>query len=432
MKPIAIIFLLLVAARGGATGLMTLNDCLIYAREHARENRINRLEVTKAGADRSVALAAMLPYVGASARGSLSFGRNIDPETNTYGTSRTFSTGFGIDMSVPIFDGFVRLNSLKAASVARRRTASSAKAAEDVRSLEVIKAFYNVIYCRAMEGQIHEQLRRDSTDLAATRRCERLGTKSGADVAEMEAVVAADEYELVNRGNMLAKAYLELKGKMGMAPDSTALLLTEEENATAPRQRSGSLPEVETARLAVEESRYRLRGARGAWFPSISFSAGVSTSYYRLMGMGVKAAGFGRQWRDNMGQYIGMTLSIPLFDGLSTASRVKRSRLDLLQSRLRLEEAEYQADKAVAEAALDLRGAVAEHLSAVRRRDAELKAYTAVRRKYELGGASVVELYTSAAKLSAAEAALEGKRIAEIIADITLRYYQGEELIKEK
>ncbi|MDE6768396.1 MAG: TolC family protein, partial [Muribaculaceae bacterium] len=166
---------------------MTLNDCLVYAREHAHSNRINRMEVEVAAANKRIGVADMLPYVALGANGSLSFGRNIDPETNTYDNKKTLGTGFGIDLSLPLFDGLVRINNVKALKAAELRKKQSRLVEEDRISLEVIKDFYNVSYCRAMVEQMDRQLRRDSTDLLATERGEELGTKSGADVAELKA-----------------------------------------------------------------------------------------------------------------------------------------------------------------------------------------------------------------------------------------------------
>ena len=185
----------------GAKAQMTLNDCLIYAREHAHANVISRLDIEKAEADRRIAAAELMPYLSLSSSGNLSFGRNIDPETNTYDNKQTLSTGFGLQMSLPLFDGLVNINNLKAARVARLRNVEAAQIEEDRISLEVVSSFYNVAYCKAMVTQMRQQLERDSTDLMATRRGEKLGIKSGADVAEMAAIVAADEYELSNQTN---------------------------------------------------------------------------------------------------------------------------------------------------------------------------------------------------------------------------------------
>ncbi len=81
----------------------------------------------------------------------------------------------------------------------------SAVVEQDKISIEVIKAFYNVSYCKAMVEQMREQLTRDQKDLDGVVRQESLGTKSGADIAELKALVASDEYELLNQENLLKK-----------------------------------------------------------------------------------------------------------------------------------------------------------------------------------------------------------------------------------
>jgi outer membrane protein len=307
----------------------------------------------------------------------------------------------------------------------------SAEAEADIVSIEVIKSFYNVSFCKAMVAQIEEQLARDRKTMMATERGEQLGTKSGADVAEIRAILANDEYELTNQRNLLAKAYLQLRGAMGMEISTEPLDLVETEYEAEPV--AGFIhPRLEEALMAVKESRYNLRAAKGAFSPRISLSAGASTSYYKMIGDHFPAPGFSRQLRDNMGQYIGLSVSIPLFTGLATANKVKRAGIELATCRTQLEQTRYDIERQKTEARLDYRASAEEFVSAQARLDAEQLAYNAIRRKFELGSASAIDLYTSGAKLASARAALEGKRINRIICRITLGYYLGEKLIHEK
>lgn len=420
-----------VAATEADDGPMTLRDCLLYARSHAHANRIAGLESRSAKADVSSAVSSMMPNIGLSTNGNISFGRNIDPETNTYDNKKTLSTGFGLNLSMPLFDGLVRINRLKAAKVARLRSLSAEAEQQDRVSLEVIRAFYNISYCKAMVRQMESQLRLDSTDLRVAERGFELGIKSGAEVAEMEALVATDRFNLTNRSNILRKAYLDLRAAMGMELTADSLILTETLRHSTGTTSGRINPKLAGAMHAVKESRYSLRAAKGDWLPTLSLSAGVSTSYWRMMGTGVSAPGFSRQWRDNLGQYIGLSLSIPVFDGLATSNRVKKARISLMESETRLEQTRYELEKETAEARLDYEGACEELRAASLRLEAEKTAYQAIRRKFELGGASVTDLYTSGAKLAEATAEMEAKRIQRIISEITLAYCQGEPLIQE-
>lgn len=409
---------------------MTLHDCLLYARDHAYANRISHAELAGAGADVGIAASALMPAVSLSSSGSVSFGRNIDPETNTYDNNRTLYTGFGLSMTVPLFDGLVSTNTLKAARTAKARQLSQARIEEDRISMEVIRAFYNVSYCKAMVSHLETQLRRDSTDLAATLRGAELGTKSGADVAEMQAIVASGEFDLSSQRTLLAKAYLNLRALMGMELLTEPLDLEESPDPLPEELPAAVNPRLTEAELALQGARYSHRAALGAFSPVISLQGGISTSYFRMMGQGNTAPSFGTQWHANMGEYVGVSVTIPIFTGLSRVHRLRRAKADLLEARLRLEQTRYEVEKETAEALLDLLGAKEEYAAARKRLAAEELAAKATRRRYELGSASALDLYTSRAKLTKALAECEGKRIQQIVSAITLAYCQGARLIK--
>lgn len=418
------------ASRAGA---MTLHECLIYAREHAHTNVVATLEMEEARLEARISASSLMPSLSLATSGNMSFGRNIDPETNTYDNKKTLSQSFGLQISLPLFDGLVSINNLKAARAAKRQRTDAAAESRDIISLNVIRAFYNVSYCRAMVTQMEEQLERDLRNLAATQRGETLGTRSGADTAEMRAMVAADEYELANQRSLLAKAYLTLRSEMGMTLSAEPMEL-EEDSVAAPVPGADEAfvhPRVAQAQWAVTEGRYQLRAARGAFSPRIYLSAGVSTSYYRMVGAEVVAPDFSRQWHDNMGQYVGFSVTIPIFTGLSNVNRVKRASVELRRRKVLLEKAIYDTAREDAEAALDLANAETELVSARARLEAETVAFNAVQRKFELGAVSAIDLYTASARLATARADMEGKRIQRIINGIVADYYRGVPLIRQ-
>lgn len=276
---------------------------------------------------------------------------------------------------------------------------------------------------------MEEQLERDQKNLEAVQLGLELGTKSGADVAEIEAIVASDRYELTNQQGLLSKAYLKLRSDMGMEPDGGELELVEEEYEGA-ADAGFEHPRVAEARLGLKQSRYSLRAAKGAFSPVIYLNAGVSTSYYKIYGQDYLNRRFSQQWRDNMGQYVGFSVSFPVFTGLSRINRLNKARLEVRRQEYLLQEARQETEREKAEARLDLEAATRELAAADARVKAEETAYKAVQRKFELGGASAIDLYTSGAKLAAARANREGKRIQKIISRMVLGYYNGEKLIK--
>lgn len=413
-----------------AWGQMTLHDCLVYALDNCPDNVIEQFKLDESKADTRIAASGLMPQLGFYSNGQVSFGRNIDPETNLYDNKQTLNSGIGLQLSVPVFDGLVNVNNLRAARTARLRQEQSVQVMQDRISLEVIKAFYNVVYCKAMVARAREQLQRDSTDMATIVRGHELGTKSGADVAEIAAIVVADRYEEINQANLLDKSYLELRHLMGLPLDTVPLELVECEYVSEESPANPFIhPEVAEATLAVKQAMYNVRSTKGLFAPVISLLAGINTSYYRMPGDNAGIPSFGFQWRNNMGRYVGISFSLPLFDGLNSVARLRRAKAGLAESRARLDKTKYEIEKAMLQARLDLTASVAEYESACSRLEAEKIAYQATRRRFELGTASTLDLYTSGAKLSVATANREGKRIQCIINRITVDYYNGKPLI---
>ena len=440
---------------------MSLNDCLVYARDHAFANRSNRLAVEQTKMDKRIQAASMLPSIGFSTGGDLSFGRGVDPETNTYDTKKTFNNGYSLSMQLPLFDGLVSLNNYRAARMAELIQGKSAENDADQISLAVIKAYYNIMYYSALVEQMESQLASDRHNLAVTERQEQLGTKSGADVDEMKAMVASDEYELLNQQNLRSKAMIELKAQMGMPVNeelrieqSTKSMKNEESFGhegsfasvelhadTLTTQKDSSFfilhssfklhPRIMQAEYELRRSRYQLRAARGNFMPRISLNGGISTSYYKVLDSDYKAPSFSTQWHNNMGQYVGFSLSLPLFDGLANVNRLKRAKLNYRQQQVELDKTRYEIEREMNEALLDVNAAESEWHAAEARVEAEKQSNRAMQRKYELGGVSALDLYTSNSKLATAHATLVGKRIQTIINKIIYEYYQGVPLIRE-
>lgn len=449
---------------------MSLNDCLVYARDHAFANRSNHLAVEQTKMDKRIQAASMLPSIGFSTGGDLSFGRGVDPETNTYDTKKTFNNGYSLSMQLPLFDGLVSLNNYRAARMAELIQGKSAENDADQISLAVIKAYYNIMYYSALVEQMESQLASDRHNLAVTERQEQLGTKSGADVDEMKAMVASDEYELLNQQNLRRKAMIELKAQMGMPVNEELRIKNEESfgskevrvkseesicaidvsagNSTLTKDSSFFIssqahqlrslhssfklhPRIMQAEYELRRSRYQLRAARGNFMPRISLSGGISTSYYKVLDSDYKAPSFSTQWHNNMGQYIGFSLSMPLFDGLANVNRLKRAKLNYRQQQVELDKTRYEIEREMNEALLDVNAAESEWHAAEARVEAEKQSNRAMQRKYELGGVSALDLYTSNSKLATARATLVGKRIQTIINKIIYEYYQGVPLIRE-
>ena len=427
--------IMLRAEEGTVSAPMTLQECLVYARDHSSVNLQNRYSYEQQRIALQNSAMQFLPYISASANANLSFGRGIDPETNTYGTKQNLGTSFGLSMSLPLFDGLVNINNYKMNKSYVRTSQTTAQMRADEVSLAVIRAFYNVVYCKELVRQVQLALEVAQENLRQTRRQEQMGLKSRADVDEMSATVADNEYQLVNQQNLLDIARLDLKAAMSWPVEREIeidgrLQSVSEENTYSCDINLMELPAAKIAGEKLHQRKLAVRIARGNLIPGISLSAGMSTSYYKTLNMHYAAAPFHRQFRDNIGKSISTGISIPLFGRLSKYNSLKNSKLSYKIEQAAYDETMRNLTTEMMKLVMNLEGARKEYLSSISRLTAVESAHAANQRKYELGKISALELSTSSSRLAQARATLTGKQIQLLIQKMQYDYYNGKPYIK--
>ena len=260
---ITIILLDLAALPLLAQETWTMNRCIQYAVEHNNGVRKQRLEVRQSKVDERTARLDLLPTVSAQTTAQYAWGRNINPETNTYNTITTFNNYYSIGAEVPLFDGGRTWNAFQQARLARAKSMTVLQKTADDKAIAVMAKFVEAVYSRQSIGLARRKLADSQALLRKTRAMFDLGEKSRPDVAQMESQVAEDDYNLLHQQNAASLALMALKSEMNFpVGDSLALdtLLTAS-LSVADDARSlyaafqAESPEVRTAESAV------LRGA---------------------------------------------------------------------------------------------------------------------------------------------------------------------------
>lgn len=430
MKITSLILSFMASASAYCQTTMSLTDCLAYAKEHSISNRIEQMNANSTRMDVREHMWAFAPYINAGAGAGLNFGRGIDPETNTYTVARTLGESFGIEATLPLFDGLVNVNTLRATKMANLQARSKVEMQTDKTALIVVRQYYNVCYYQALAQQAQRQLKADQEQLRLTRRQEELGQKSGVDTDEMAATVATSELQLLQQNNLLEQAEIELKYAMNYPMDSVFTVLSPDKSTplSVPESFKGNIdamPQVEAARLDMETAHYQLKAARGRFSPNISVSAGINTNYFRTLNTGERVPDFSQQIRDNLGKYISVNISIPIFDRFGTRFSVGRRKATYHSQQLTYEDTKRTVEKEMRQAWMDLNASLQEYISSEASLTALNTSHRANTRKYELGQLSALELQASSAKRANAEAVATGKLINYYIKQIEWNYYNN-------
>ncbi len=414
----------------------SVERCMQYAADHSHTVRQQQFALEDSRAAKTQAIGAFLPSVYGAVNGQMNFGRAIDPSTNTYTDVSTFNNGYGLEASLTVFDGLQRYNNLRLAKANEAMGRSGVRAEKDDVALKVYKAYMDLVYCEGAVSQTVKKRDESRELLRQTSVMAEVGQKSDADVAQMRATLAADEYELAHMQSQTTKAMLALKQLMGFPVDSALAviqpsfddeILTAEDASQISAFAATDNPRILKAQQNVEAARYSLRAARGALLPTISLSGGVSTSFFRNMDKGGHAS-FSSQFRNNAGEYVGLSLSIPLFDRLATYSTIRRRKTALVQAQENLAYEQSELRRIIVEAASDVENSTKEVEKMQEQVEADSIASRLTTRKYEEGLASSIDVKTAAVTLLQSRVRLLQSQLTMAYNKKLLAYYKGEKL----
>ncbi len=416
----------------------SLDECMAYAVQNSTRIKKQQAVNDNYRQNRIQSVAAMLPGVSASGQGNWGFGRSIDPGTNTYGNTANFNNSYSVSASLPLFNGFSAVNTLRASRIAELRGVQEAQKLADDIALQTMQAYFDALYYKEAVELAREQLIESQSNAAKTARMAELGLKAAADVAQVEAQAAADEYNLIHQQNLLEAALLELKDCMNY-PLEEALEIEKDTgrafyigNAGAGEVygfASQNLPQALIAGYALRESELDHMAARGRQLPNIYASGGYSTNYFRNITGGGETESFKSQFKHNSGEWIGLTMSIPIFNGLQRRTAVNRSRNALDIARQQTAEARRQLQSEITKALLDVEGLSKEYAQAVKRSSAYGQAHEANLRRYGQGTLSALDLQTSANQLLQSRAQQLQVELNYLMRSRLVEFYRGRPLI---
>ena len=430
----------LLATAVPAQRMWTADQCMQYAVDHSRNVRAGRLTLADYEAERMRAAGGFLPSVGASVGGQVNFGRAIDPETNTYTTVSTLYNSYGLSASIPVFDGLQRYNELHAARASVLMGRQGVLAQKEQVAQQVLKQYVDAVYQMGALRLARQKREESMALLVQSRAMAEVGLRSEADTAQMRATYASDDCEVTRQESLLSNALLALKTTMNYPVDEPLQIDT----AAVPTyplvacqagelyaQACGWNPSVLMAGYNLKVARLGLRSARGAFFPSLSVGAGISTSYYRQIDA-KGAAGFGSQFRNNRGEHVYATLSIPVFNRLGLLANLRRQRNNVERAQETLGQRQDDLRVLIEQTASDQRNSCKELQKAAARVEADSVASRLTRQKYEEGLASAIEVQTAAVTLLQSRAQLLQSRLQNYYLTRILNYYKGMPLWTEE
>lgn len=433
-----LIFLLIGSATGlQAQVLWTVDDCMRYAVEQNLGIRNSRLETRIAKQDLTAAVGDFLPSVSTSGTLGKRMGRSVDPKTNMYTSTSFLENTVGLYVAMPVFDGFTRINRLQFRKLNKQISGLAEKAEENQVAFEVLDAFYQFRFDEKMLELAREQRKLSERYQEQMIEYVDLGMRAPSDLQEVKARLQSDIYQETVRENGYRLSLLALKELLNMQDSDTLYISPEDSTANEVlempvvsadevyRQSEAVLPQFRTMELKEKASRKSVAIAAGAFSPSVKAEFSLNSNYFDTER---NAAGeivpWGDQLKNNKMKYIGISVSFPLFSGLSRYTEVRKERFRLQQVQNTNDRQRLSLRKEIEDACISLQAAVEEHRQAAEQLRTSTITLKENEERWEEGMISVFELMEKRNLYIAAKAELARTRLQYDLKKRTVGFYR--------
>lgn len=417
----------------------TLQDCIDYALEQNITLRKSRITAESTAVDVKTAKAALFP--------SLSFSTSQNMVNRPYqetssvvsgseiisnNSKTSYNGNYGLNAQWTVYNGSRRLKTIEQEKLNNR--AAELDVATTANNIEetITQTYVQILYAAESVTVNESTLALSQAQYDRGKELFAAGSISKADLAQLEAQVSSDRYQLVTAQASLQdyklqlKQILELDGEEEM---NLYLPVLEDNRVLSPLPTKTDVyhaaltlrPEIEANRLSVEASELGIDIARAGYMPSISLSAGIGTT--NTSGSDFT---FSQQVKNGWNNSIGLSVSVPIFNNRQTKSAVQKAKLQRETSLLNLLDEQKTLYKTIEGLWLDANTAQQRYVAAQEKLRSTQTSFELISEQFNMGMKNTVELLTEKNNLlSAQQETLQAKYMSILNAQL-LKFYQGE------
>ena len=202
-----------------AQEIWSLEKCIDYARENSITMKQADVSIENAKLTEKQSRMERMPTLNATASGGYSFGRTIDPTTNTFERLSRGTNGFSVTAGYTVFNGGRIKNTIEQSKLdLEAQKAETADIANDI-ALNVAVAYINILFSQEQLANAQKRLYQTQQQLEQTDRLILAGSLPENERLQILAQIAQDEQQVITQGNNVRINYLNLKNLLQLDPD---------------------------------------------------------------------------------------------------------------------------------------------------------------------------------------------------------------------
>ena len=413
----------------------TLEDCINYAIANNIGLQRQRLLTESKQVDLITSKMNLLPNLNLGSNLQVADGRSID-QTNAITFNRNLQNTVYASSNIVLFNGFTQINTISANKFMLKAGIESEKITRNTLIVDIMGQFYQVLYAKGLEDASKMQLDLSEKQLFRITKIVETGREAVARQYEIQSQVSADKLAYTIAHNSTSQAVTTLKQMLQLAPgtefdilvpDLNNMLITDESFKTDSvyALASENLPRLKELEYELKASKKQVAVARGALAPRLTVGGAIGSYYFKVLSVSdsVFQNSYSKQLNGNLSKQVTATLSIPIFNNLSTYRSIKMAKLRRNDNDLRLELEKNNLYTDIENACLNYNRGKDEFAAAVSNVDFNRKSFEGVEKKFESGLVDVNSYSVAKTSLFKAETDALRTRLQLLIRKLTIQFY---------
>jgi outer membrane protein len=309
----------------------SLEDCLKYAEEHNYTIQNAKLDQSVSEINYKQAKLQMSPNVSASASQGFSYSHN------SVNGGADWTGNYGLSAGITLFNGLNTFNTIKQRKLDITQSSLALEQQKNQLNIQIVQAFLNILMNEELSVYQKEVINKSREQMQQGYQRYKAGQILESDYLLLEAQYVSDSANYQNTLLNLNNNYITLKALLAMNPSSVIEIVKPDtaammRNLTIPSLQEvidkafNYLPELKYSENRIESANYDVKIAKSSYYPSLNLNAGVSTGY--VAGNGA----FGKQLGDRLGENVGLSLNIPIYNQNRARANVKLAKIGVQQA----------------------------------------------------------------------------------------------------
>ncbi len=404
MRIVVFMFALLIVSFPSWGKVYSLKECVEIAIKNSPKVRAKRFSHKVQEVSAYIVLSDFFPRIFWNLDYSRNGGSGIDPYNQSY---------WELSAQWEIFSGFSTLNSYRAERYLSFSEAAELKAVKRDVALNVVEFYTQAFSAKMQVKAAKNYVKSAQYALRLAQKRYQVGLAPKADVLHARAKLKEAEYRLIETSREYDKAKAHLASVMGMdvftdleVKELKPVIVDFSKKDLVEQALAGSY-RLASLKARIEAEKRRLKAVYGEFMPKVTLSSSWGETDQSL-------------FPDDRAYWsVGVSISFPLFTGLSTVKKLKMKRFEIERLKSEYRSLELQVQDEVWSSYMDYEKAKEKLVSAESFFEASKEDVRIMRKKYAVGLASIVDLTSSQATLYDAESSYY-----RAISDLVYAYYK--------